>query len=32
VAEDEDFQLLRPLTTPKENHELQQAADNDVQR
>jgi hypothetical protein len=30
VAEDENLQLLRPLTTAKEHDELEQAADDDL--
>ena len=31
VPEHENLELLRPLATPEEHHELQQAADDDVQ-
>jgi hypothetical protein len=31
VLEHENLEFLRPLTTPKEHDQLQQAADEDVQ-
>jgi hypothetical protein len=31
VPQHENLQLLRPLTTPEEHHQLQQAADDEVQ-
>jgi hypothetical protein len=31
VPEHENLEILRPITAPKQNHELQQAANDDIQ-